>query len=190
MKILNEKTKILVSSDYGAPRKDKEYNLNDLLENCNFVPTSSLLFRTNLIKDLPKSFHKYPFGDWPLQMIVLLRNGSEKFGCIQEEMAVYRIHHSGNRSSLNFIDARKRIIRCYLIAGFYLKLFQRFSWRKGYARWKVEMSLSYYKNNRLFLHLYHLFIALIISPSKYKIFYLNIGLKNWTKKRILNKFFQ
>ena len=71
VKILNEKTKILVSSDYGAPRKDKEYNLNDLLENCNFVPTSSLLFRTNLIKDLPKSFHKYPFGDWPLQMIVL-----------------------------------------------------------------------------------------------------------------------
>ena len=168
VKMLYQKTGELCSTDYGAPRKDSEYNLNDLLENCNFVPTASLLFRTNLIQNLPKSFVHYPFGDWPLQMIALLKHGSEKFGCIQEEMAVYRVHEKGNRSGLNFINAQKRVIKCYLLVGRFLKLFHRHSWRKGFARWHMEIAIEMKKKNKVFPYFYYTFVAFLIAPWDYK----------------------
>jgi glycosyltransferase involved in cell wall biosynthesis len=68
-----------------------EYNIVDLFSG-NFIPTCSIVFRSENIKHFPDWFLNYPFGDW---MVNIINASVGKIGYLNEMMGVYRIH-SGN----------------------------------------------------------------------------------------------
>lgn len=75
----------------------------------NYIHTPSVLFRNNLIKEFPNWFSLCTHGDHPLY-ILLAQYG--KIMCLNDCMAVYRIHKGGNWSQRDAknIDLYKRNI--------------------------------------------------------------------------------
>lgn len=67
------------------------YTLEDLLER-NFVATCSVLFRGGLFDEFPNWFWDMPAGDLPLH-VLNAQHGD--IGCLDDVMAVHRIHSGG-----------------------------------------------------------------------------------------------
>lgn len=81
-----------------------EYTIFDFLES-SCVNTATLMFRN--INNYPSWFFEVPFGDWALY-ILLAENG--RFGFMQDEMSVYRIHNQGVWSGLQIKEQQIKTI--------------------------------------------------------------------------------
>lgn len=139
---LDQDSGALRSTLYGAPEARGEYFLDELLEYSNFVPTPSVLIRSELTRNLPKFYLKSPIGDWPLLILSMLRHANEAFGCIQEEMAVYRRHTSGVHGGKTRVQNLLRLLKAYRVVGCHLGLLWRRSWCAGYAKWNADFSVT------------------------------------------------
>lgn len=71
---------------------DGVYSLEDLAREGNFIPTLSVVFRNNLVNNLPDWFAKCPLGDYVLH---LLNGQFGKYKGFDKPMAVYRRHEGG-----------------------------------------------------------------------------------------------
>ncbi len=75
------------------------YTLNDLLRYTNFIPTSSVVFRTwEGFNSFPEWFYQAKIGDFILSLRIA-QKGKLKF--LNEPMSTYRIHSNGLWSSTN-----------------------------------------------------------------------------------------
>lgn len=84
-------------------------NLRNLLVSRNYVPTSSVVFRNNIPKLLPKIFYTCMFGDWPLH-VFNLNFGNPKY--MNEAMSVYKFG-TGIWTSKKKLEQLKAILDYY-----------------------------------------------------------------------------
>ena len=75
--------------DYITKVPSETTAINDLAKG-NYIHTPSVIFRNNLFKVYPESFYQSPVGDYFLHM---LNAQYGKIRCINDCMAVYRVHH-------------------------------------------------------------------------------------------------
>jgi len=125
-------------SYYGAPRIDKFYNLDDLLEFSNFIPTASALYRADSIRKLPNWFYMIKFGDFGLAMISQLSDKLSRIGMIDEPMTVYRRHSGGMHGGHSLVFNQSRLIDTYQIIGSLANFRKRDSWKRGMWKWYIE----------------------------------------------------
>lgn len=86
------------SNEYTMCSTDQKEvtTIEDLIQG-NFIPSASVLFRSNkTIKELPDWFNTMPIGDWPLH-ILNAQYGKIKY--INKIMCVYRLHGNSAWSS-------------------------------------------------------------------------------------------
>jgi len=72
-------------------KKDKIYTIYDLFKN-NFISTASVMYRYNIIKNIPSNFNNIYAFDWLLNLISA-SNGS--FFYFNDVMSAYRRHSKG-----------------------------------------------------------------------------------------------
>jgi len=96
----------------NIPKPKKKSTIDDLVTG-NFIQTCSVLYRANLVKELPKWFFEAGVGDWLLH---IFHAEWGKIGYLDEVMACYRVHQNGVWSStgtknkiLKTIDILKQI---------------------------------------------------------------------------------
>ena len=143
VKIVDESNRI-IRDYYGQEGKKNSYVLEDLFAH-NFIPTCSVVFRSEMIYDLPEWFGEVSFGDWVLHILNAKRG---KIGFLNEVMGVYRSHPSGMWSNLPKIEKLKREINTFNIVGSNLKLFSNFKFRKMVARRYLKLSVENRNLNR------------------------------------------
>jgi glycosyltransferase involved in cell wall biosynthesis len=83
----------------------------DDLFSCNFLPTSSVVFRNGLVTAFPDWFRDLRIGDWPLNILHAVHGD---IGFLPEVMSVYRIHKSGVWSSASEAE---RIVSIFELLG-------------------------------------------------------------------------
>jgi len=96
------------NTEFLEVNRERYIYFEDMIKK-NWFFTSSVVFR-NIIKKFPINFHKLPQGDWPLYLL-LLEKGAGYF--MNENMSVYRCHEKGVWSTLDEIEAHKKIIFTY-----------------------------------------------------------------------------
>ena len=94
----------------SRPGNRDSYVIEDLFRHCNFIATSSAIFRRGLFGDFPDWWQEMEFPDWPLHILNALHG---KIGFIPEVMSIYRIHSGGRYSGGNPVNNKKRKIRMY-----------------------------------------------------------------------------
>jgi len=88
------------------------YTINDLLLSGNVMHTSSVMFRSEIIRELPAWYKTMPLGDWPLNLLIA-QNGT--WGFIGESMSVYRLHEGGVWTSIGRPGTHKTFLEAYRI---------------------------------------------------------------------------
>jgi hypothetical protein len=102
--------------------KPKEIvSMEEILDG-NFLPTASIMFRSEMIKKIPNWMMAFVFGDWILN-IVCAQYG--KIGSVDGVMSIYRVHKGGVwTSQYNSIEGRinadMKNLEFYEIAPSYL----------------------------------------------------------------------
>jgi len=96
------------NTEFLEVNRERYIYFEDMIKK-NWFFTSSVVFR-NIIKKFPINFHKLPQGDWPLYLLLLEKGGGY---FMNENMSVYRCHDKGVWSTLNEIEAHKKIIFTY-----------------------------------------------------------------------------
>lgn len=86
--------------DFCPPIFKEKYDLTDLLKG-NFIGTCSVMYRRQLVPQLPDWFNVVSAGDYPLHILYATQG---KIGFLPEKMATYRIHDGGVWSSQPFIQ--------------------------------------------------------------------------------------
>lgn len=71
--------------------REESLTIYDLIHDY-FIPTSSVMFKSGLVKEFPKWFHALPIGDKPLH---ILNAHHGNIGYMDHEMSVYRVHKNG-----------------------------------------------------------------------------------------------
>jgi len=138
------------------------FTLRDLCVG-NFIPTVSVVFRNNLIKEFPEWYFSMPMGDWPLH-ILNAEHGDIWF--LKDVMGTYRIHDKGRWSSMNMIEKKKKIINSFNIINSYLDY-----------RYESEIMASVWKNWLEISRLYAL-----DGDSKQSRFYFMKCIKNYQQR--------
>jgi glycosyltransferase involved in cell wall biosynthesis len=98
-----------VLRNYRPGRRSHVISLRRMLVN-DPVPTSSVMFRRALCRQLPDWYYTVPMGDWPLHVLTLRHGGMAYFG---EVMGAYRQHAGGLWSSAEPVRARLGRIDVY-----------------------------------------------------------------------------
>ena len=93
--------------DFPGPQQPSVSELQDLFTD-NFIPTCSVMFRRDDLKQLPDWFFTITPTDWPLH-ILNARYG--KIGYLNEVMAAYRVHGAGAWSAGNAATQAFGVIR-------------------------------------------------------------------------------
>jgi len=92
-----------------VPANFKQVSTVEDLLTSNFIPTCSAMFRRALLDKLPTWYFAIGIGDWPLH---ILNAQHGKIGYLDEVMATYRVHDSGNWSSSgNAINNRLEAVK-------------------------------------------------------------------------------
>jgi len=90
----------------------------DLLKG-NYIHTVSVVFR-NVIKNFPDWFSKALPGDYPLWL--MLTNKGEKISCLDEFLAVYRVHEGGLWSLQDKTKYNQKMYTTMMSCALYLKI--------------------------------------------------------------------
>lgn len=104
------------SWNFCPPAQKEVSTLADLLDR-NFIPTPSVMFRRNCLREIPSWVFELKMGDWLLH-ILHAQNGS--VGYIDEVMAAYRIHSSGLWSKQTPIESTLEEVKMYQALERYL----------------------------------------------------------------------
>ncbi|RQW88744.1 MAG: glycosyltransferase [Geobacter sp.] len=147
---LEQESKKVHKTYYGAPGIKEYYTLDELLEYSNFIPTASVVFRNRSFKELPEWYFNCPIGDYAFHLINLCFTQKNTFGFINDFMAVYRRHACGMHGGNSLTYNRERLLEAYLIIGKNLGLKNRKSWRAGFTKWMLELE-NIYKNEKSLL---------------------------------------
>lgn len=90
-----------------------------ILNGGGYMPTASLIFKREILEELPDWFYRFPFGDYFIQCIASLNAGALY---INRVMSVYRVNVPGSwsvnnsyRSKLNLDVMLKIITFCHLL---------------------------------------------------------------------------
>jgi glycosyltransferase involved in cell wall biosynthesis len=94
---------------HPAEETNESLGIEDLLES-NFVNASSVMFRRGLFGEFPAWHYDMPIGDWTLHV---LNAEHGKIGYMNEVMANYRIHSTGNWSGTSAENRREWLLRFY-----------------------------------------------------------------------------
>lgn len=114
--------------------------------------TCSVLFRNNLIGELPECFYQVKTPDW-IMFVLLAELGN--FGYINEVMAVYRLHAGGIWSSLNQPYRIRQHIYTYKMIDTHLNLKYHHLISKQIQVWRETLSNECRKHARSCLDQYH-----------------------------------
>lgn len=117
--------------DYIARRVSSITDIYDLAKG-NYIHTTSVVFRKELLNGYPEEFIKAPIGDYPLLMYLA------QFGKIKKleiNAAVYRLHSNSMWSSIEKSPRRGRIIKYLEILVPYFA-YNKMVFKPLYARWK------------------------------------------------------
>jgi glycosyltransferase involved in cell wall biosynthesis len=99
-------------SSYLRPPDQKEIStLEDVATGMVPIPCT-VLFRNNLLGELPDCFYQVRNADW---MLFLLLAEHGHIGYINEVMAAYRMHAGGNWAGLNKRKQAKELVKTYKI---------------------------------------------------------------------------
>ncbi len=120
-----------------------DYTLDDLLEYTNFIPTASVVYRNQIVKELPEWFTQSKVGDFPLHILNLYTWGIERIGYIDEPMSVYRRHSGGVFSGRLLTDQLKLSVQTYRMLDEHLDLAKRPAWHKGMSKVYVNLCREY-----------------------------------------------
>jgi glycosyltransferase involved in cell wall biosynthesis len=91
-------------------KEDTVYSIEDYILS-NRTATCSIVFRRELLGEIPSWFYKVPFGD--LGLILLIMHNSNKKGIVLKDvMGVYRIHEGGIHGS--FHESDNGLVSAYL----------------------------------------------------------------------------
>lgn len=112
----------------------------------NFIPTCSVMFRNQLLSELPEWYYATELGDWALHLINAQYGD---VGYINEVMAAYRIHSGGiwslmarERQLLNSIKLLD-VLRVQLNAKYLPRIQDTKAW------WFSELAEVYYQQDDL-----------------------------------------
>jgi glycosyltransferase involved in cell wall biosynthesis len=158
-----DKNGLIEPNSLGAPGRRAEYRLDDLLES-NFVGTPSVVFRNRPRLVVPEWYGDCPFGDLPLHLLNLCRFSKETFGCLPEEMAVYRWHDGGVYQGASAMENAGRSERTQRLAAEKLRLNHRRSFRKGLANVEIQRCRAHRKQGNRRAALKSALAALKIAP--------------------------
>lgn len=109
-KVLTLKNNKMTSQKIPVEYVESTFSYLELLKTNNFIVSASVLFKKPNSFVFPKWFTNIPFGDLALYKLV---SQFGKFYCINEEMAVYRIHDQGIYSGITKLKARKNYLKFY-----------------------------------------------------------------------------
>ena len=140
---LEQKTGEMQKALFEPPIKQDDYTLDDLLEYTNFIPTASVVYRSQIVKEQPEWFYQSPIGDFLLHVLNLYTWGNERIGYIDEPMSVYREHGGGMYSSKPLTHQLRLSIQTYLLLGSKLDLAKRPAWHKGMSKIYVNLCREY-----------------------------------------------
>ena len=88
----------------------EDSTIDDLLEGfC--PPTCSVVFRRDLVGELPGWYFSSGVGDWPLFIQVMLNSQEGKIKYLAATMAAYRVHSGGCWSALDDLKRTRHIYR-------------------------------------------------------------------------------
>ena len=119
------------------PADQKEIStVEDIIAGMVPIPCT-VLFRNNLLGELPASFDTVPNGDWML-FVLLAEHGN--IGYLNEVMAAYRMHAGGNWSKLTTQQRIKEHINTYQTINAHLNF--------KYDRMISEIVAAMLKNQR------------------------------------------
>ena len=94
------------------PGRRSSYVLEDMLRN-NFVVSSSLVFRAEVIRAIPDEILELSMADWPLHLLNL-RAGP--YAYLDRTMSVYRVHAGGIWSQRTQSERAREVRRLYSFA--------------------------------------------------------------------------
>lgn len=112
------------------------YDVDDLLKYSNFMPSSSVVYRNNLVDSFPSWFMDCPYGDLPLHILNTLQG---KIGFINESMSVYRVHSGGMYSRRSKINRLVNNIICFELIATNLGLTTNRYYREYLAKTRKEL---------------------------------------------------
>lgn len=116
----------------GGPETVKpEYTVDDLLEQGHFMPSCTVVFRTNLVRPALEWTGGTPFLETSYAMRFALAG---KIGFIDEEMAMYRYHGAGVYGQARELGGLQHAVRAHELVGRGFGLLGRASYRAGLAR--------------------------------------------------------
>jgi glycosyltransferase involved in cell wall biosynthesis len=117
----------------GPPQSRAAYAIDDLLEMGHFIPSCTVLFRSELARTPAPWTRETPF----LEATYCARFAlAGKIGFIDEEMAVYRFHDRGIYGQATEVQQLENATRAHELIGEHLNLGDRPSYHRGLARLK------------------------------------------------------
>jgi hypothetical protein len=134
----------IVPGLFGPEKSKSEYNIDDLLDRDNFVPTASIVLRSAVYERLPSWFPDAPHGDLVTLAIAALAGPLLYVG---RSMSVYRKHPAGIHSGEAVLVQALRCIKTLVVLGNNLALFGRDSFRAGlqYRMTQIEEEAARYE---------------------------------------------
>jgi glycosyltransferase involved in cell wall biosynthesis len=150
------------SWNYCTKEQKEISTLEDLIVECNFIPTCSAVFRNKLFPEFPDWYFTLGMGDWTLH-ILNAQHGD--IGYIDKVMARHR-HHGGGVWSLrsqakNILD----VIRAYEVVDRYLNYQYKPIIRGKISAYYYQLA-HIYGNDSLITGLKYLFESFYKSTNK------------------------
>ena len=141
-----ENTGNIIPPPIGPEIMKNSYDVNDLVEQGNFIGTCSVVFRNKLFGDFPEWYYKVPVGDFPLH---LLNAAHGKIGFIDEHMAVYRIHNEGIFGTKTVSQKCETTLKVYSFIGNAFQIKAKYAFKKGVLKYKKMLFAAYLADRQI-----------------------------------------
>lgn len=87
------KDNIILSKPFCNLKSKTLFTINNVISEPWFIPSASMFFKSEYVKELPEFYKKVYNGDWALQLIL---SDKEPIYFINKIMSVYRIHSTSS----------------------------------------------------------------------------------------------
>lgn len=155
----------VVERKFAPPFVRESYTIDDLLEQGNFIPTCSTMFRGELLRDYPAWMYRTSYGDVALYLYAATRG---RIGFVGEPMAAYRFHGAGAWGGQNYRAHLEGLTRTLRLVADNLHVGGRPSFRKGFARFSLELHEMYARERQWRRALRAAWAALKVAPAEQK----------------------
>lgn len=145
-----------------SPFDKQSFSFVELIRHHNFIATASVMFKKPEPLNFPDWFYKVPFGDLGLYKLV---SDNKKIQCINEAMAIYRIHDSGVWSGINAKKSAENYLTFYLVIFSALTNDEKKEAKKKIRSLLRKLASLSFPHNKYIAKLY--FINLLIKHFNY-----------------------